>query len=135
MIVVDTNVLAYHLTPGPRRDEAKEVYLRDPEWAAPSLYRIETANFLAGRVSRGESTLPEALLFLEEALAAIDQREFPVDPADALRAAVVSGCTAYDCEFVVLARTLAVPLVTCDRQVLRAFPGVAVSMQAFARRG
>jgi predicted nucleic acid-binding protein len=37
-----------------------------------------------------------------------------------------SGCTAYDCEFVALAKYLDVKLVTTDKDLLKAFPRVAV---------
>jgi len=52
-----------------------------------------------------------------------------------LELAVRSRCTAYDCEFVALAKQLGVPLVTSDRQVLAAFPETAVSPDAFASQG
>jgi predicted nucleic acid-binding protein len=45
-----------------------------------------------------------------------------------------SGCTAYDCEFVVLAKILGVPLLTLDRQVIQAFPGIATTPDLFLRR-
>lgn len=44
-----------------------------------------------------------------------------------------SGCSAYDCEFVSLARRLHVPLVTNDRQVLKAFPALAISLEKYAQ--
>ena len=39
--------------------------------------------------------------------------------------------TSSDCEFVVLASILSIPLVTTDKAVLKAFPGVALTMDAF----
>ena len=45
----------------------------------------------------------------------------------------MSGCTAYDCEFVALADVHQVPLVTVDRRILKAFPKLAISLERFAR--
>ena len=39
-----------------------------------------------------------------------------------------SPCSAYDCEYVALAMQLGTNLVTMDKQVLRAFPDVAVPL-------
>lgn len=49
------------------------------------------------------------------------------DGAAVLTLALDSGCSAYDCEFVWLARELGVPLVTADREVRNAFPRLAVN--------
>ncbi|HEV8408250.1 MAG TPA: hypothetical protein VGQ34_09990, partial [Sphingomicrobium sp.] len=48
-----------------------------------------------------------------------------------LEIAASSGLSAYDCEFVALAQSLAVPLVTQDRAVLKAFPDLAMTMEGF----
>ncbi len=42
-----------------------------------------------------------------------------------------STLTAYDAEFVALASALSVPLVTADKAVLKAFPDLAITMEAF----
>ena len=39
-------------------------------------------------------------------------------------------CSAYDCEFVALAMTLGVKLVTMDGKLLKAFPGHTVALSA-----
>lgn len=41
-----------------------------------------------------------------------------------------SDCSAYDCEFVVLARSMGLALVTEDKRILRCFPETAVSIAA-----
>lgn len=42
-----------------------------------------------------------------------------------------SGCSAYDCESVNLAKDLDVLLVTQDKKVLHNFPETAISMSQF----
>jgi predicted nucleic acid-binding protein len=44
-----------------------------------------------------------------------------------------SSLSAYDAEYVALARRLGVTLVTTDRQVLEQYPNLAVRLQDFAR--
>ncbi len=58
---------------------------------------------------------------------------FSVDSSKVLRLATDSGCTAYDCEFVSLAKSLNISLVTSDKKVLLAFPDIAVSMKTFTQ--
>ena len=50
---------------------------------------------------------------------------------DAMQLAVECGISAYDAQFVVLARQLGVFLVTEDGRLRKRFPDVAISMQAF----
>ena len=52
--------------------------------------------------------------------------EYDVGSGDVLSLAASSSCTAYDAEFVVLARALGVPLVTTDKELLENFPATAV---------
>ncbi len=69
---------------------------------------------------------------MEEAARLMQGREFAVVSFQVLNLVAASTCSAYDCEFVALAKELEVPLVTVDRQVLSQFPSVAVSLDAFA---
>ncbi|NLH43945.1 MAG: type II toxin-antitoxin system VapC family toxin [Planctomycetes bacterium] len=59
------------------------------------------------------------------------RRQVASHPVLALAAA--SACSAYDCEFVALAKDLNLPLVTADKQILTQFPDVAVSLATFVR--
>lgn len=136
MIVVDTNVIAYIYIGGPdtqlRRD-ASSVLLRDAEWSAPLLWRSEFCNVIVQHVHTGQMEIADADGCWREASSHLKPREHEVDATSVIHLAVRSGCTAYDCEFVVLAQALNVPLVTADEQVLKAFPNTAISLADFAK--
>jgi len=131
VIVVDANVVVYYAVPGPRTPLAERAREADPDWHAPLLWRSEVRNVLAGLARQGEMDLGLAVEVMGAALGMLGGREYEVDSAAVLERAVGSGCTAYDCEYVVLAEQLGVPLVTVDRQVLRAFPRTAVALEDF----
>ena len=78
--------------------------------------------------------LETALLAFHTAEEIIGGREYRVSSEKVLELAVRSKCTAYDCEYVALAEELGVPLVTADKQLLKAFPKIAVSLAEFAKR-
>jgi predicted nucleic acid-binding protein len=131
VIVVDTNVIAYLLLAGQYTAAARATLARDPEWAAPLLWRSEFRNVLALYLRQKHLTLAEAVALQETAETLLEGREFSADSGDVLALASRSRRTAYDCEFVAVAQALGVPLVTSDAQVLGSFPDVATDLQAF----
>jgi predicted nucleic acid-binding protein len=128
MIVVDTNVLAYLWLPGERTAQAERLFRSDPDWNAPLLWRSEFRNVLAGCLRRGDLGLETALQIVDEAEGQMRGREFSVPSAQVLARVEASDCSAYDCEFVVLAEELGVPLVTADAKLARSFPAVAKAL-------
>ena len=134
MIVVDTNVMAYLWLPCPDTAAAQRLLELDGEWCAPLLWRSEFRNVLAGIVRRGAMSVESARRTAEDAEAQMRGHEYAVDTGAVLTAAATSRCSAYDCEFVVLAQALGVPLATADREVLRAFPNVARAPASFSPR-
>ena len=73
----------------------------------------------------------EAVQKAEDALAG---REFEVSSHTVLSLVAASRCSAYDCEFIALAQEHQVILVTEDRDMLREFPAIALSLDSFLRR-
>ena len=67
---------------------------------------------------------------IRSAEAELSDCEREVDSAAVMDLVAASSCSAYDCEFVALARQMGVPLVTEDAGLLRAFPDVAIGMTA-----
>jgi predicted nucleic acid-binding protein len=128
MIVVDTNILAYLYLPGDFTARAEELLENDPEWAAPVLWRSEFRNILAGYMRRKSLHYEVARNLLREAESLMAGAEYEVDSRRVLELVRDSDCSAYDCEFVALAMSLGVTLVTMDTQLLRAFPKVAVAL-------
>jgi predicted nucleic acid-binding protein len=62
-----------------------------------------------------------------EAESLIGSNEYTVGSTAVLALAQSSGCTAYDCEFVSLAKALDVKLVTEDKKLRKAFPDIALT--------
>ncbi|MBW1896906.1 MAG: type II toxin-antitoxin system VapC family toxin [Deltaproteobacteria bacterium] len=135
MIVVDTNQLAYLLIGGDATDAARRVFLQDPVWSAPLLWRSEFRSVLAQYLRRDELKVSQAIRLQEMAEKLLAGREHLLESKKILLIASKSKCSAYDCEFVALAKELRVPLVTSDKQILREFPHTAISPEAFVRRG
>lgn len=50
VIVVDTNIVCYRWIPGSRSPDVDEALLKDPDWIAPSSWRSEFRNALAGGI-------------------------------------------------------------------------------------
>ena len=130
MIVVDTNVIAYLYLPGEHTVAAEALLERDPEWAAPILWRSEFRNILTGYMRRKSITFEQARGLQQEAESLFEGLEFEVESLAVLDLVRRSDCSAYDCEFVALAMQLDVKLVTMDSKLLRAFPNKCVALRS-----
>ncbi|MFO1409027.1 MAG: type II toxin-antitoxin system VapC family toxin [Steroidobacteraceae bacterium] len=125
MIAVDSNILAYLYLPGPNTAAVEALMERDADWVAPMLWRSEFRNVLAGYLRRGDLRFDQALAIQSEAERLLAAAEFAVDSRAVLEAVRDSDCSAYDGEYIALARELGVRLATFDRRLLRTFPDVA----------
>lgn len=98
------------------------------------LWRSEFRNALAGALRHRSITMQSALEIASVAEAMLEGNEFIVSSSPVLQLVANSHCSAYDCEFVALAEEQRIPLVTVDRQILRDFPKLAISLEKFVRR-
>ena len=131
MIVVDTNLIAYLFIEGEHSAQAERVLEKDPEWAAPLLWASEFRNVLVKCVRSGLVEMADAYRIMAEAESLMSGGEYALVSAEVLEIATISSCSAYDAEFVALARDLGVTLVTLDKAVLGAFPETAVAPSRF----
>lgn len=130
MIVVDTNVLAYLAIEGEKTALADQAYCQDSDWVVPNLWSSEFLNVLALYLRKNLITLDDALLILERVHGFIST-EYQVYGPHILELVLSSKCSAYDCEFVALAKELNVKLLTEDKQILEQFPEQAVSLKDY----
>lgn len=128
MKVVDANVIAYLLIKGKYTEKAKYLLKEDPEWAAPLLWRSEFRNILATYIRNEYFNLSQAHFLMNKAEELMRDGEYQVISKDVLELAEESGCSAYDCEYVALAKDLGVKLSTTDKQLIKAFPNITTSL-------
>ncbi|MBU2841551.1 type II toxin-antitoxin system VapC family toxin [Acidithiobacillus thiooxidans] len=128
MIVVDSNVIAYLYLPGEFTAEAERLLERDPDWVAPLLWRSELRNILALYIRKKLLEFDQAFRIQREAETLLADHEYDVDSFEVLTLARDSGCSAYDCEFIALARQLDVKLVTMDAKLRKAFPATTIGI-------
>jgi predicted nucleic acid-binding protein len=134
VIVTDANLIAQFAIRDVGSDLADAVCEADPVWVAPMLWRSEVRNTVLKYVRHAGMSLDAALLAMHTAEEIVSRRDYTVNTRKVLELAVASGCTAYDCEYVALALDMNVSLVTSDKQVLRAFPKLAMSPENFLKR-
>jgi predicted nucleic acid-binding protein len=131
MIVVDTNIIGYLFLTSNKSTLAEQVLLKDSIWTAPLLWRSEMRNVLAHYIRNDLLPLEDAQEIMKAAVDLMQGHEFEVTSNQVLELVSVSTCSAYDCEFVALARDLKVSLVSADRQILKDFSDTTVSLESF----
>jgi predicted nucleic acid-binding protein len=127
--VVDTNVIAYLFIEGNHTKHAKNLLKQDSDWHAPLLWRSEFRNVLSLYIRLGHLTLKDSLRLMEEAEQLMMGKEYNINSSQILTLAATSECSAYDCEFIALARELDTKLITTDKKVLREFPESTFSLK------
>ena len=134
MIAVDTNVIAAYCGVNEKKEIARKVWEKDPEWHAPLLWISEFRNALVLFQRRGfiRSDLFADVLSESHELVS-NGRTHNVGDKRVLDLTSRSGCTAYDCEFVAVAEALGVKLVTWDKELLKRFPERTISPEEFVK--
>lgn len=134
MIISDTNLIVHLYVGSKVSSVARQVVLRDPDWAAPFLWRSEFRNTLIKCLRGGILEKDKAFRILGAAESMMSGWEYDVVSGEVLDLAATTGCSAYDAEFVVLARDMHVPLVTTDRELIEKFPETALTPKMFLAR-
>ncbi len=135
MIAVDTNIVVSLLLRGEVHAQVERIVARDAAWSVPLLWRSEFRNVLVTYLRQGRIDFEGAVSAAEIAASLVADREHVPQSADVIRTAQETGLSAYDSEYVVVARQLGVPLITLDQAILRAVPDLGLSPSGFLASG
>lgn len=133
MIVVDTNIIVYLHIEGEHTKQVEQLFKHDSVWAAPTFWRSEFFSVLALYLRKKILTPAKALALLEKAEALLQHHEYTPIASDIIHLISTSDCSAYDCEFVALAKRLNIPLITHDKKILKSFPHIAIKPSVFIK--
>jgi len=129
MIIVDTNIIAYLHVSGKFTPLALQLLEKDSNWIAPPLWESEFRNLLLNYIRHAVMNLEDGINLMEDALITMQNRDLAPSNSLILTLAASSALSAYDCEFVALARELNCKLVTVDKQIIKTFPDTAISLE------
>lgn len=118
MVVVDANVITYLVLNGDFSNECGDLFLWDPEWLVPRLWRDELSNVLATYERRNLISRKEAFLAFHDAEAILSRNEYEIGIERILSVAERTGCSGYDSQYIALAEDLGLKLFTFDKKIL-----------------
>ena len=131
MIIIDANILIYALIESEQTPLVNQLRQKDADWRTAPLCLHEVLNVLATYQRRGILTLQQCRELLNHAERFIQVAQNEVDMDAALVVASEYAVSGYDAQYVALAQSLNVPLITEDRKLRQAVPAVAVSLREF----
>lgn len=132
MIVVDSSVVPYLLIEGEWSDEVRALHELDSEWVTPPILNHELLDVLAavGAVEKSSGNVERIWRDLRQILA--NRQQIP-DPVRSLRIAIEKGLPGHQAQYLCLAETLGVPLVTESPLLLRV-SSKSIRLMDFLRR-
>lgn len=133
MVVADTSTIAYLYLPTAQTNDVVSLLHKDPHWVAPLLWRSELRNVLGPYIRKGIIDFSTATAMQVQAEQQLADNEYTVNAIDVLTLASQSGCSAYDCEFVSLATSLSLKLITGDKKLIQLFPEIAMTAGEYLR--
>lgn len=134
MIIVDTNILIYLYIQGEHTSAVERLVNIDCVWAAPVLWRSEFRNVLALYLRKKIISLQQAIDITSQAELLMEGNEHQPSSDMVLDLVNKSTCSAYDCEFVSLAKQFDVSLITQDKKILTEFPQYSTQLEHYIRK-
>ena len=126
--MVATNIIAYYWLPGGHTESDVALRRHTDEWFVPTLWRSGFRNVLARYLRAGMIGPAQASALIRSAEAELVHGERDVDSAAVMGLVAKSACSAPDCEFVALAKSVGYPLIAKDARIVRTFPETAFTI-------
>jgi len=126
MIVADCTLIARLIVAADNPAPARALWLRDPAWAAPTLWEAEFVSVLLKYERAGLMSVAAAIERARRAAAILQHATHHVSMERALETARRIGCSGYDSYYVALAEDLGVKLYTYDKEILKKCRGLAL---------
>lgn len=134
MIVVDANIIAQMTFPGRFSAAANALHEEDPQWVAPTLWKTDFLNILAVYWRKGMIDHSQTVIALDVAERLIGSREHAVDGKAIMELLIDSTCSAYDGEFIVLAKKLGTKVITYNKRLIEEFPDLAMTPEDYLKK-
>lgn len=131
MIAVDTNLIVDLFLRTPQSELARAIARQDDQWHAPLLWRSEFASVLWQHHRASGLALDVARELHLRARTWMDGTEHVPSFDDVLELSFGADVTPYDGQFIVVARTMGVRLLSHDRRLRRAFPDEVIDPRAY----
>jgi len=131
MIVADANTLAYVWLPSLYSEEVEALLNNERQWAAPFLWRSEFRSILAKYLKANYYSFSQISEVMRKAEEFMSSHEYFAKSDSVLNLVNESGCSAYDCEYIAVAKELGVKLVTYDKQLIKEFPDTAMTAKQY----
>jgi predicted nucleic acid-binding protein len=132
--VVDAHIISLMTFPGRFSSTVSRLHEENPQWVAPALWKADFLNILALYYRKGMIDYSQAAIALDVAERLIGAREHAADAKAIMEVIVNSNCSAYDCEFIVLAKKLATKVITYNKKLIEEFPDLALTPEEYLKK-
>lgn len=132
MIVVDATVVPFLLLEGELTGAVRRLHALDPAWVTPPILNHEILHLLA-RLGVSEGSEPMERLWREIRGVLGANQQVP-DPVRSLRLAIEHGLSGHQAQYLCLAESLNLPLVTEEVRLRELFPRRSFGVAAYLGR-
>lgn len=129
--MVDTNLIVDLFLRTPNTELARTIARQDDQWHAPLLWRSEFASVLWQHHHSSGLLFDAAIELHRRACSWMDGTEHVPSFDAVLALSFDTEVTPYDCQFVAVARSIGVPLLSHDRRLRRSFPDGVIDPRDF----